>query len=107
MPQNIRSPRSFATCPNGAVTQKVSIPPQQWRGCSKQEVELGVQAVLHSPACQMSHLNFNNIEITACISQAAAAASTLRAQNYSLPCYKTCRCLHSHPPARALQLSLD
>lgn len=25
----------------------------------------------------------------------------------SLPCYKTCRCLHSHPLARALQLSLD
>lgn len=97
MPPNIRSPRSFVTCPNGAVTQKVSIP-QQWRGCSKQDMELGVQAVLHSPACQMSHLNFNNIEITACISQ-TAAASTLQAQPYH--CHVTKRAgvsTHTHSP---------
>lgn len=58
---------SVITCStlNGAVTQNASVSSEQWRCCTlrAEQWNLGVQAVFHSPACQVSHLHFNSTEV--------------------------------------------
>lgn len=51
---------------NGAEwTQNASISSEQWRCCKlkAEQWNLRVQAVFHSPACQVSHLHFNSTEV--------------------------------------------